>query len=205
MQKLLRRYREYDNQPRSHQSLNQATLQTAWDLLEHIPATEAIPLVALEAKTAEYLQKRRLGRAAANGGDIVVSKTEEAFTEFEQQDEAGSARRSSELLVAVTRDNCQAYCKRYQVSLPVTSVQSKFVRMITAEEFVWSDPDTAEVLLSFPLTMVALRVHGRFVALYSIQGIQATHPTKQWSRKAAEYQRLFEAKKEQMPEVLDYK
>lgn len=204
VQHLLRRYREHYNQRRPHQSLKRAMPPTAWDLLEHTPATEAIPLVVLEAKAAAYSQKRRLGRTAANRADIVISNTGEVLTEFEHQDDAGGARRSNELLVDVTRDNRQAYDKGHQISLPATFAQMKFVRTITVEEFVLSDADTAEVVLSFPLPMVALRVHGRFVASYSIQGIQVVHPTKQWSRKAAEYQTLFEAKKEQMPEVLDY-
>lgn len=66
-------------------------------------------------------------------------------------------------------------------------------------------PSSAILQLSFPLPLVALRVHQRFVASYSIRGIHLAHPTKQWSRKAAEYQAQYEAREEDMPEVFDYR
>ena len=74
MQRLLKRYREHCNKRRPRQSLNQATPQAAWELLEHTPATEPIHLSALEAKAAEYLSKRRLAQSSVSRLDVVVSK-----------------------------------------------------------------------------------------------------------------------------------
>ncbi|QRQ78326.1 integrase core domain-containing protein [Glutamicibacter protophormiae] len=205
VQRLLRRYREHYNQRRPHQSLNQATPQKAWELLEHTPATEPIPMVVLEAKAAEYLMKRRVGSSAVNRADLVVSKTGDILDKLTEQHEPAMDRESHQLLVRVNRDNCQAYYRGKQISLPQTYADRQFLRTITDDEFILSDPDTAEVVLSFPLPLVALRVHQRFVASYSIRGIHLAHPTKQWSRKAAECQAQYEAREEDMPEVFDYR
>ncbi|MGP5265050.1 hypothetical protein, partial [Glutamicibacter arilaitensis] len=50
-----------------------------------------------------------------------------------------------------------------------------------------------------------LFLKSRFVSSYSIRGIRLANPTKQWSRKAAEYQAQYEAREEDMPEVFDYR
>ncbi|GAA2943758.1 hypothetical protein GCM10010525_04480 [Glutamicibacter bergerei] len=185
--------------------MNQATPQKAWELLEHTPATEPIPMVVLEAKAAEYLMKRRIGSSAANRADLVVSKTGDILKKLTEQHEPDMDRESHQLLVRVNKDNCQAYYRGKQISLPQTYADRQFLRTITEDEFILSDPDTAEVVLSFPLPMVALRVHRRFVSSYSIRGIRLANPTKQWSRKVAEYQAQYEAREEDMPEVFDYR
>lgn len=204
VQKLLQRYREHYNQRRPHQSLNQATPQTAWELLEHTPATEPISMVVLEAKAAEYLMKRRIGNSAVNSADLVVSKTGDVLRNLEQTQQPETERENHQLLVRVSKDNCQAYYRGKQISLPQTYADRQFLRTITAEEFIFSDPETAEVVMSFPLPLVALRVHGRFVASYSIRGIHLANPTKAWSRKFAEYQRQYETMEGDMPDVFDY-
>lgn len=172
VQKLIRRYREHYNQRRPHQSLNQATPQTAWELLEHTPADEPIPLVVLEAKASEYLQKRRLGKSSVNRADLVVSKTGEVLEEFEVRAQPVVEMAANQLLVEVTRENRQTYFRGYHLSLPTTYAGRQFLRTITDDEFMLSEPDTAEVVLCFPLPMVALRVHGKFVASYSIKGVE---------------------------------
>lgn len=133
--------------------------QKAWELLEHTPATEPIPMVVLEAKAAEYLMKRRIGSSAVNRADLVVSKTGDILKKLTEQHEPGMERESHQLLVRVNKDNCQAYYRGKQISLPRTYADRQFLRTITANEFILSDPDSAEVVLSFPLPMVALRVH----------------------------------------------
>jgi len=65
-----------------------------------------------------------------------------------------------------------------------------------------SDPVGAEILFSFPLPMVALNVRGRYVALYSIRGVDVTHPTKPWERKCAESQMPFAQPQIEIPAVL---
>lgn len=62
----IRRYREHYNHRRPHQALNQATPKAVWELLEHTPATEPIPLVVLEAKAAQYRQVRRLRQSESS-------------------------------------------------------------------------------------------------------------------------------------------
>lgn len=205
MQQLIRRYREHYNQRRPHQSLNQATPQTAWELLEHTPAGEPIPLVVLDAKASEYLQKRRLGKSSVNRADLVVSKTGEVLEEFEVRAQPVVEMAANQLLVEVTRENRQTYFRGYHLSLPTTYAGRQFLRTITDDEFMLSDPDTAEVVLCFPLPMIALRVHGKFVASYSIKGIELANPTKQWEQKAEEYRAQFAAREEQMPEVFEHR
>ncbi|MGV2953354.1 integrase core domain-containing protein [Glutamicibacter sp. AGC46] len=205
VQKLLRRYREHYNQRRPHQSLNQATPQMPWELLEHTPATEPLPVVVLEAKAAKYLMKRRIGNSSVHRADVVVSKTGDILKELADDQQPAMERDRDQLLIRVSKDNCQAYYRGKQISLPQTYAGRQFLRTITENEFILSDPDTAEVVLSFPLPIVALRVHGRFVASYSIRGVHLANPTKQWSRKAAEYQAEYEAREGDMPEVFDYR
>lgn len=174
-------------------------------MLEHTPATAPIPMVVLEAKAAEYPMKRRIVSSAAQRADLVVSKTGDILEKLTDQHEPGMHRESHQLLVRANKDNCQAYYRGMQISLLQTFAGRQFLRTITDDEFILSDPDTAEVVLSFPMPMVALRVQRRFVSSYSIRGIHLEHPTKQWSRKAAEYRAQYEAREEDMPEVFDYR
>lgn len=44
-------------------------------------------------------------------------------------------------------------------------------------------------------------MRGRWVASYAIQGVQLSHPTKQWARKAAAYREQYAQREEQVPEV----
>ncbi len=162
-------------------------------------------MVVLEAKAAEYLMKRHMGSSAVNRADLVVSKTGDILKKLTEQHEPGMNRENHQLLVRVNKDNCQAYYRGKQISLPHTYADRQFLRTITDNEFILSDPDTAEVVLSFALPMVALRVHQRFVSSYSVRGIHLAYPTKQWSRKATEYQARYEAREEAMPEVFDYR
>ncbi|WP_188744846.1 integrase core domain-containing protein, partial [Agromyces bauzanensis] len=98
------RFREHYNNRRPHQALEQATPRAAWDLLEHTPATEPIPLSVLEAKASEYRQahaKRQsdLGRAA-----LTISKTGQVLPDDNAQQQA-----ADQSLVEVTKANRQVY------------------------------------------------------------------------------------------------
>lgn len=62
-QKRIAVFREHYNQ-RPHQALGQTTPPQAWDILDHTPATEPIPLVVLEAKAKTYLNDRRISAAS---------------------------------------------------------------------------------------------------------------------------------------------
>ncbi|MER8026338.1 integrase core domain-containing protein [Glutamicibacter protophormiae] len=204
VRKLIHRYREHYNQRRPHQALNQSTPQKAWDLLEHTPATAPIPLVVLEAKAAEYLQKRRLGRSAVNRAEVVVSKSGREVELASPLEPQRQELQGNQMLVDVTRDNRQTYYKGYHLSLPSTFADRQFIRTISETEFILSDPETAEVAFSFPLPMIALKVHGKYVASYSIKGVQLANPTAQWQKKADEYLEQYETRQQQMPEVFDY-
>lgn len=149
--------------------------------------------------------QRRVGSSEVNRADLVVSKTGDTLEKLTEQHELVMDRESHQLLVRVSRDNCQAYYRGKQISLPQTYADRQVLRTITADEFILSDSDTAEVVLSFRLPMVALRVHQRFVASYSIRGIHLANPTKQWSRKAAEYPAEYDAREEDVPEVFEYR
>lgn len=134
-------------------------------------------MVVLEAKAAEYQMKRRVGSSAVNRADLVVSKTGDILKQLTQTQQPDMERESHQLLVRVEKDNCQAYYQGKQISLPQTYADRQFLRTIAEDEFILSDPDTAEVVLSFPLPLVALRVHRRFMASYSIKGIHLANPT----------------------------
>ncbi|RFA16743.1 hypothetical protein B7R22_02495 [Subtercola boreus] len=57
-------------------------------------------------------------------------------------------------------------------------------------------------MFSFPLPMVALNVRDRYVASYSIQGVNVAYTTKHWQRKTAEYQKQFKQRRVDLPALL---
>ncbi|WP_172582169.1 hypothetical protein [Subtercola boreus] len=50
--------------------------------------------------------------------------------------------------------------------------------------------------------MVALNVRDRYVASYSIQGVNVAYTTKHWQRKTAEYQKQFKQRRVDLPALL---
>ena len=193
----IQRFREHYNNRRPHQALEQATPRTAWDLLQHTPATEPIPLSVLEAKASEYRQARARRRSDLHRASLTISKTGQVLP-----DETARSQTADQSLVEVTRANRQVYFQGFHVSLPTTFADRTFYRTITETAFLLTDPVTAEIVFSFPLPMVALNVRGRYVASYSIQGVDVTHPTKPWERKCAEYQMQFAQRQIELPAVL---
>lgn len=72
---------------------------------------------------------------------------------------------------------------------------------MTDDEFLLSDSDTGEVVVSFPLPMTAMYRRGKYIASYSIRGIQIQNPTVHWERKAERYRQEYERRETQMPEL----
>lgn len=203
-QKLLRRYREHNNKRRPHQSLNQATPQAAWDLLEHTPAVEPIALTVLEAKAAEYLSKRRLAQSPTSKFDVVVSKTGAIMQSTHDESDPVPQLASNQMLVEVTKENRRTFYQGFHISLPTSFAHRQFIRTITDTEFLLSDPGTSEVVMPFPLPMVALKVQGKFVSSYSIRGIQTTLMTRQWEKKVERYRAVIQAQEDQTPTVFEH-
>ncbi len=200
----IRRFREHYNNRRPHQSLSQATPREAWDLLEHTPATEPIPLSVLEAKASEYRQARNRRQTYLGLAGLTISKTGQILPEQNAvaTEPGADGPGVDQLMVEVTKANRQVYYEGFHVSLPSTYAERKFYRTVTSEAFVLSDPVTGEIVFSFPLPMVALNVRGRYVASYAIQGVEVTHPSKQWERKHAECRAQFAARQASQPDVV---
>lgn len=74
LQNRIKHFREHYNRRRPHQSLNQSTPHLAWELLEHTPALEPLPLAVLEAKAAEYRSVRKLRQVELGKTNITVTK-----------------------------------------------------------------------------------------------------------------------------------
>ncbi|MEB0268034.1 integrase core domain-containing protein, partial [Cryobacterium sp. 10I5] len=193
----IQRFREHYNNRRPHQALEHATPRAAWDLLEHTPATEPIPLSVLEAKASEYRQARARRQSDLHRASLTISKTGQILP-----DDSARPQTTDQSLVGVTKANRQVYFQGYHVSLPTTYADRTFYRTITDDAFLLTDPVTAEIVFSFPLPMVALNVRGRYVASYSIQGVSVAHPTKPWEHKNAEYQKQFAQRQTDLPSVL---
>ncbi|QOD04380.1 hypothetical protein [Pseudarthrobacter sp. BIM B-2242] len=104
-------------------------------------------------------------------------------------------------LVEVTAANRQIYYQGYHVSLPTTFSGREFYRTINDTEYLFADPTSGEVVFSFLLPMIALQVRGRFVASHSIKGVHMSHPTKQWTRKRAEFQEQHAFRENELPAV----
>lgn len=197
---LISRYREHYNRRRPHQSLNQSTPETAWKTLEHTPATEPIHLSVLEAKASEYRQKRRLKHLELAGANIAVTKTGEIL-DPELFSEPATGLAANQVLVEVMADQRKVFYKGQHISVPASLAGRQYARTVTDEEFLLSDPDTGEVIFSFPLPMTAMYRSGKYIASYSIRGIQIQNPTVHWERKAEHYRREYELRESQMPEV----
>jgi len=106
--------------------------------------------------------------------------------------------------VEATKENRRTFYQGFHISLPTTFARRQFVRTITDTEFLLLDPETSEVVMSFPLPMVALKVEGKFVSSYSIRGIQMTMATRQWVKKAEQYRALVQAREEQSPTFFEH-
>lgn len=97
----------------------------AWELLGQTPATEPISMVVLEAKAAEYLMKRRVGSSSVSSADLVASKNGDVLKKIAQTHQPDMDRESHQLLVQVNIDNCQAYYRGKNISLPQTFASQK--------------------------------------------------------------------------------
>lgn len=190
LQRRIEKFRAHYNYRRPHQALRNATPGAAWELLEHTPATEPIPMAVLEARAAEYQSRRRLQRQGAHRADLMVMKdgTTLGSTLVSTVIEQGA----NEAIVATTKENHQVYFHGLHVKLPVKYGGREFFRTITDDEFLLVDPRSGEVVFSFPVPMVALRVRGRYVNSYAIRGVFLAEPGAYWQRKYEECQVLFD-------------
>lgn len=197
VRRLITRYREHYNNRRPHQALGQATPKQAWDLLEHTPATEPIPIVVLEAKAAGHRYARNI--RTLDKAAITITKTGEVIPNASNE----GTRAANQGLVEITRANRQVYYQGYHVSLPSTFADRLFYRTITDDEFLLADPTTGEIVFSFPLPMMALRTSGRYVASYSIRGVHVAYPTKPWQRQHKEFLKEFQQRERGIPELFE--
>lgn len=107
------------------------------------------------------------------------------------------------MVIDVMREQRRIFYQGNHISVPTTFAGRQSHRTVTDTEFLLSDPDTAEVVLSFPLPLMTLHARGKFIASYSIRGIMLKNPTKQWERKATEYREQFTLREAQAPEVFN--
>ncbi|GAA2945233.1 hypothetical protein GCM10010525_06120 [Glutamicibacter bergerei] len=200
MRRLITRYREHYNRRRPHQALNHATPETAWQTLAHTPATEPLHLSVLEAKAAEYLRHRRLKHIALGKATIAVSKTGKTIDPglFE---EPATGLAANQMLVDVVKDQRKVFYKGLHISVPSRLAGRQYYRMVTDEEFLLSDPDTGEVVMSFLLPLTSLYRSGKFIPSYAIRGIQMLNASTQWESKAEHYRKEYEQRSTQMPDV----
>lgn len=193
------KFRVHYNQRRPHQALSQSTPKTAWDLLEHTPATKPIRVEVLEAKASHYRQARYRRNRDLTRAALTISKTGEVMPDHPAADH--DERAADQALVTVTKANRQVYYQGYHVSLPATFGGRQFYRTITDDEFLLSDVETGQVLFSFPLPLVALQVRGRYIPSYTVRGVQMENPTKHWTRLHAEHLAEFEHRQDTVPEA----
>lgn len=194
----IEKFREHYNGRRPHQALGRATPQSAWELLEHTPATEPIPLAVLEARAATYRERRRIQDKNLDRAALTVYKNGHTVANDSAQILPADVNQT---LVTVTGDNRQVYYKGLHLSLPSTFAARQFYRTITRDEFLLSDPRSGEVVFSFPLPLITLHKRGRYVLSYAIQGVYVANPNPYWQRKLDHYQVLFDTRAGELPEV----
>lgn len=192
----IRRFRHHYNTRRPHQALNDATPATAWNLVEHTPATKPIPMAALEAKASEYRQARLLRQNQLDQAALTMTKTGEVLPNAD-----ATQQRVDQSVITVTKANRQVYYHGYHVGLPSTFSDRQFFRTITDDTFLLTNIVTGEIVFSFPLPLVALGVRGRYIASYTIRGVEVANPTKQWQRKHTQYLEEFESREVDLPDV----
>lgn len=108
------------------------------------------------------------------------------------------------MLVEGTKENRRTFYQGFHNSLPTSLARRQFIRTITDTEFLLSDPETSEIVMSFPLPMVALKVEGKFVSPYPIRGIQMTLATRHWEKKAEQYRAMIQAREDQLPTFFEH-
>lgn len=193
----IRRFREHYNNRRPHQALDQATPRTAWDLLDHTPAIEPIPLVVLEATASEYRQVRARQATELHRAGLTITKTGDALP-----DETTIKQAADQSIVEVTKANRQVYYRGYHVSLPSSYGGHRFYRTITGDMFLLTDMTKGEIVFSFPLPLVALNVRDRHIASYSIQGVELAYSTPYWERKIEAHREQFAGRQADQPDGL---
>lgn len=155
--------------------------------------------MVLEVKAKAYLNRRRISASNLYRAHMMVMKDGTmAPSQFGQDD---PDREIDEAIITLTKANRQVYYKGLQIKLPAHYGDWEYCRTITEEEFVVADPRIGEVIFSFPLPLVALRVTGHFVPSYSIRGVFLSQPTPYWLRKVEEFQGAFVRKELEIPEA----
>lgn len=188
LQRRIEKFRAHYNYRRPHQALRNATPGAAWELLEHTPATEPIPMAVLEARAAEYQARRRLQRQGAHRADLMVMK---GGTTAPNTQGAVIAQSACEAIVETTKANRQVYFHGLRVKLPGKYGGRQFYRAITDDEFLLADPRSGEIVFSFPLPLTAIFVNGTVVNSYAIRGVFLADPGAHWQRKYEECQVQF--------------
>lgn len=124
----------------------------------------------LQAKAAAYLRNRRLKYIALGKATIAVSKTGKIIDPalFE---EPATGLASNQMLVDVVKDQRKVFYKGLHISVSSRLAGCQYYRRVTDEEFFLSDPDTGEVVMSFPLPLTAVYRSGKFIPSYAIRGI----------------------------------
>lgn len=106
-----------------------------------------------------------------------------------------------QILVEVMREQRKVFYKGEHISIPASLAGRQYCRTVADDEFLLSDPDTGEVVMSFPPPVTAMYRSGKYIASYSIRGIQIQNPTVHWELKAERYRKEHELRETQMREV----
>lgn len=96
----IRRFRNQYNSRRPHLSLSDTTPAKAWNLVEHTPATQPIPMAVLGAKAREYQQARLQRKIQLNRAGLTITKNRHVLP-----DTASDRQSSDQSVVPVTRAN----------------------------------------------------------------------------------------------------
>ncbi|NKG20594.1 hypothetical protein [Paeniglutamicibacter terrestris] len=99
------------------------------------------------------------------------------------------------------KEQRKVFYKGEHISVPASLAGRQYCRTVTDGEFLLSNPDTGEVVMSFPLPMTAMYWSGKDIASYSIRGIQIQNPTVHWELKVERYRKEYGLRETQMPEV----
>lgn len=168
-------YRELYNYRRAHQALSGTTPVTpgqAWELIEHVPATEPIDLAILEYRASQYAQRHPKR----------PTKQPPPLPERPPEPDNQPGQPPMEL-VFVTHKSRYAYYRSYHIGLPNSHANRYYYRQITPTEYLLWDPDTGELVMSFPLPLVALPPTNQFIPSYAIKGVKLHNAPDLWTRR----------------------